>query len=141
MTDAARRTRGVAFAALLAALPVASAVAQAPVQPQFKGAISGYPQKVDFYYFVNPDCSLGGVPAVRLVNPPSQGKVVIAAGQDFPNYPNTNPRVACNAQRTAGTVVTYQSTAGYTGPDQFRLSTVYPSGEVRIRDYIVDVQR
>lgn len=49
----------------------------------------------------------------------------------FLNFPESNPRSACNRRRIPGTVATYIAQRGYAGPDSLSLEAIYPTGEMR----------
>src|SRR5581483_8819094 len=57
---------------------------------------------VAFLYALNPDCTVIGAPTVRVVEQPKSGKLEVANGTGFPNFPAANVRSKCNASRTDG---------------------------------------
>jgi hypothetical protein len=75
---------------------------------------SGRSVVLNFVHTINPDCSSGGEPDVRLVKAPEHGAVAIVSGEGFANYAKNNVRSKC------------------------RLSTASTSGEGRPRQGPID---
>jgi hypothetical protein len=89
---------------------------------------------------INPDCSSGGYPNVRIVTKPSNGELNVAKGDMFPSYPKNNPRSACNAKKVAATMLDYQPKAGFTGKDSFAVQVIFPSGKEEKFNYAITVK-
>jgi hypothetical protein len=76
---------------------------------------------------------------IRTVEEPTHGKLTIAKGAGFSNFPQDNPRQACNRRRSEGMLIYYRSEGGYLGPDSVTLDIIYPDGTSRQRHYAVAV--
>jgi hypothetical protein len=74
--------------------------------------------QIDFLYSINPDCSSIGVASVRTIEGPQHGKLTIGKGSGFTNFPQENPRQACNRRRTEGMLMYYQPGAEYLVPSR-----------------------
>lgn len=110
-----------------------------PHGPLQRGAVSGRKQRVQDYFAVRPDCTNVGFPVTVLKKRPVHGTVRIANGEVFPNYPADNPRHACNVKKIPAVQIFYTSLNGYTGPDVFDVTTVYPDGGIRKDTIKIDV--
>jgi len=97
------------------------------------------PLQVDFLYSINPDCSSVGVAGVRTIEEPKHGKLTIAKGSGFSNFPQDNPRQACNRGRSEGMLMYYRPEAGYLGPDSLTIDVIYGDGASRKRHYAIAV--
>jgi hypothetical protein len=102
--------------------------------------IAGKPFKLFSAVSTNPDCSAAGDIVIRVVSPPSNGRVSIARGGVFPSFPPSNVRSECNRRRVPGTIAIYTAQRGYTGPDSVSLEVIYPSGHVRQGSYSLMVR-
>ncbi len=96
-----------------------------------RGAISGTIQRTDFFYSVNPDCTLEGLPIVKLKQAPDHGTVAIEQGTDYPQFSPGNQRYECNKSKSPGIIVSYTSKPGFKGQDAFVLEALYPHGRLR----------
>ena len=103
-------------------------------------AVADQPLRVAFLYDLNPDCSLIGVPTVRILEPPKSGQVTVEKGAGFPAFPAKNLRSKCNADRTDGAVMTYVPNSGYKGTDSVVADIIYPDGSAKKRRYAIDVR-
>jgi hypothetical protein len=97
--------------------------------------IAGKPFKLVGASASNPDCSSAGDVVIRVVSPPSNGRVSIARGGVFPSFPPSDVRSDCNRRRVPGTIATYTAQRGYTGPDSVTLEAIFPSGHLRQASY------
>lgn len=120
--------------------PANNSSAPPPVQEKTLFAVVDQQLQVDFLYDLNPDCSPIGVPAVRIVGPPKNGRLVIENGPGFPKFGETNPRFKCNDQRVGGSVVSYISNPGFVGVESITLEITYPEGRSRQRRYAIEVK-
>jgi hypothetical protein len=110
-----------------------------PHAPLARGAVSGTEQHVEFFYGVHPDCTDMGYPVVRIAIAPAHGSVRIENGTDYTNFPASNQRYSCNLKKSLGTLVYYTSEKGYTGPDTFDISIIFPDGTTRVNRYNMTV--
>nr|WP_316204160.1 hypothetical protein [Bradyrhizobium sp. SZCCHNS3051] len=134
---------GMAVAALLAAATAASAQAQTPapapgpaqttVERNAKG-VAGKPIQVGIYLNVQPDCSSGPLPAIRLVSPPGNGTVTIKRGKvSATNYKQ------CLALEVPGFIAFYQSKADFAGTDTVTLEVKFPQGRTEVQRIMINV--
>ncbi|MGJ4954650.1 hypothetical protein ACQR1H_03335 [Bradyrhizobium sp. HKCCYLRH2015] len=137
---------GIAVAALLAATTAASAQAQTPapgaaapapaqttVERNAKG-VAGKPIQVGIYLNVQPDCSSGPLPAIRLVTPPGNGTVTIKRGKvSATNYKQ------CLALEVPGFIAFYQSKADFAGTDTVTLEVKFPQGRTEVQRIMINV--
>lgn len=101
---------------------------------------SGINQQIDFFADVNPDCSSGGIPIVRLIDGPGRGVVTTDKGRDFKPFPQGNVRHVCNRKRVAGTKLFYKSEAGFVGMDRVRVLVLSGTGAGREATYRIQVR-
>jgi hypothetical protein len=112
----------------------ASLLCAAPAQAQFfpnqasRLAASGSPVRLDFVYSTNPDCTAAGMPEIRIIQQPQNGRVEITKTADFPNFPASNIRSECNRRRVPGVLVRYISERGFVGADSVTIEGLFPSG-------------
>ena len=111
-----------------------------PIVDVTRVAVADQMLRVAFLYYLNPDCSGIGVPAVRIMEQPKSGKVSVENGNGFPAFPANNSRYKCNDNRTEGTVISYNPNSGYTGPDSVIVEIIYPDGNAIKRRYVIDVR-
>jgi hypothetical protein len=104
-----------------------------------RGAISGIPQHVGFYYSVNPDCSSGGLVQTQLKSPPTHGSVAFIKADGYTNFPSTSSGHECNSKKSPGVEVVYTSTKDFVGTDQFTVQGIGPKGKYMETDYTVKV--
>jgi hypothetical protein len=122
--------------------PAAFAQAQPEIQPQpqpqtvdrnAKGATAKSIQ-VGVYLNVQPDCTSGTLPAIRLVEPPANGTVSIKRGKvTATNYKQ------CLALEVPAFIAFYQSKADFVGTDVVTIEIKYPQGRTEVQRIKVDV--
>ena len=105
-----------------------------------KTAASGHRMVLSMFSSLNPDCTPIGPVEGHVETRPSHGSVTVEAGSGFTNYRPNDPPFACNHQRTPGTVATYESAPGYTGPDTTSIFINYPSGRSQTVNYFILVK-
>jgi hypothetical protein len=88
-------------------------------------------RKVAQYYSIHEDCSSMGSAVARIINQPLHGTVSIREGREFPNFPQSNPRSACNKETVPATLVYYRPGPGYVGTDSFDVDAILASGADR----------
>jgi hypothetical protein len=114
--------------ALVASLLLSVGAAQAKV------VVSGKPLIVYWTAATNPDCTSAGNVEIRVTEGPEHGRLTIRRAGVFPNFPESNPRSACNRRRVPGVEVIYTSQRGYVGSDNIVLEAFFPQGRgVRVR--------
>jgi hypothetical protein len=104
-----------------------------------RGAISGMPQHVGFYYSVNPDCSSDGLVQTQLKSPPTHGSVAFAKADGYTSFPSSSPSHECNSKKSPGVEVVYTSAKDFVGTDQFTVQGIGPHGKYMETDYTVRV--
>jgi hypothetical protein len=97
---------------------------------------SGRPSMFEFVTSLNPDCSLLGLPTVRVTADPSHGSLKLVPGKGYSQFRPDNQRYQCNRHRVPGIQIFYTSRQGYIGDDRFELSVITFDG----REYIYKVQ-
>jgi hypothetical protein len=108
-------------------------------RPVARGAISGVPQHVGFYYSVNPDCSSDGLVQMQLKASPAHGSVAFAKADGFTNFPASSAGHECNSKKSPGVEILYTSAKDFAGTDQFTVQGVGPHGKYMETTYTVTV--
>lgn len=118
--------------------PAAAPAASGPLEIK-RAAVVDQPLQLDFLYAINPDCSSIGVARIRTIEEPKHGKMAIEQTTGFSNFPQDNPRFACNRRRSEGMLMSYRPEPGYLGPDTVIVEVVYGDGTSRQRRYAITV--
>lgn len=100
----------------------------------------GQTRVLDRLISINEDCTSTGEIVARLTQPPHNGSVQFKPTTDYPNFPKTNPRSACNRQKVAAIQVAYTPKPGFTGDDSFGIDIIFPNGVARQSIYPVNVR-
>ena len=131
---------GVAVFSTIAAVPVdavtTTALAQAETRTVDRSAKgpSAKSIQVGVYLNVQPDCTSGTLPAIRLVDPPANGTVSIKRGKvTATNYKQ------CLALEVPAFIAFYQSKADFVGTDVVTLEIKYPQGRTEVQHIKIDV--
>ena len=125
---------GTGVAILLSAGSVA-ALAQEPttVERSAKGATAKIIE-VGVYLNVKPDCTTGTLPAIRLVEAPANGTVIIKQAKvRATNYKQ------CLALEVPGFIAFYQSKPGFVGTDMTIIEVKYPQGRTELQRITINV--
>jgi hypothetical protein len=97
----------------------------------------GQPAKdiqVGVYLNVQPDCTSGTLPAIRLVGPPANGAVNIKRGKvSATNYKQ------CLALEVPGFIAFYRSRPDFFGTDILTIEVRYPGGRTEVQRISVTV--
>jgi hypothetical protein len=96
--------------------------------------------RLDFIYALNPDCSSVGLPSVRVVEQPQNGKVTVENGTGFSNFPPENQRYECNKRKSEGIAVVYRPNPGFAGADSVTIDIIFPTGFESKRHFSLDVK-
>lgn len=132
-----RRAIGGAFAAAALLLTGSGAPASAQDAQTVERTAKGPPAKpirVGVYLNVQPDCSSGTLPTIRLLNPPANGTVDVKRGKvTATNYKQ------CLALEVPGYVAFYRSKPDFTGVDIVTLEVKYPNGRTEVQKISVTV--
>lgn len=114
-----------------------AASAQTPTETTVERSIRALPNKdtrIGIYLNVQPDCSSGPLPTIRLVTPPGAGKVVVkSAKAKATNYK------ACLALEVPAYVAYYKSPPEFVGDDSLTIEVKYPSGRTEFQKITVKV--
>jgi hypothetical protein len=90
--------------------------------------------QVGVYLNVQPDCTSGTLPALRMVTPPTNGTVSIKRGKvSATNYKQ------CLALEVPGFIAFYQSKANFVGSDEVTIEVKYPAGRTEVQRIKIDV--
>ena len=130
--------------ALSAAVCVAGAVAMAALLgPAFAEsrtteksarAQSGKDVRIGVYINVQPDCTSGPLPAIKLSEAPANGTVAVRkATVSATNYKK------CLALQVPAFVAIYRSRANFSGMDSLELEVRYPNGLMEIQKFQITV--
>jgi hypothetical protein len=104
-----------------------------------KTVASGGVLKLGHYTSVNPDCSLLGMPVVRVSVAPMHGVVRTMKTSDFSHFAAA-AFDRCNTRRVAGVSVEYRPERGFAGTDTFSLDIIYASGRERAESFAITVK-
>jgi hypothetical protein len=118
---------------LLAVTPVC-AWAQAQTVERSVKAQPDKDVRVGIYVNVQPDCTSGPLPTIRLSDPPSNGRVVVKRA----NVGATNYK-QCLSLQVPGLVAFYRSKPGFSGTDTLSLEVKLPDGKTQIQRITVTV--
>jgi hypothetical protein len=90
--------------------------------------------QIGVYLNVQPDCTSGPLPAIRLVSPPVSGTVIVKnAKMKATNYK------ACLALEVPAYVAFYKSPADFLGNDMLTIEVKFPGGRTEIQKITVNV--
>jgi hypothetical protein len=90
--------------------------------------------QVGVYLNVQPDCTSGTLPALRLIAPPSNGTLSIKRGKvSATNYKQ------CLALEVPGFIAFYQSKPDFVGSDEVTIEVKYPAGRTEVQHIKIDV--
>jgi hypothetical protein len=133
-------------APVAAATPVVTRSGPAPAAPEAPSAVSvpavhsessaprtkertvasGERQRIDYYVYLNPDCTAVGYDTVRIIKPPTHGELTTELGVGYTNYSKENQRYQCNLRQSPMINVYYKSTFGYLGADSTLIEVTDP---------------
>jgi hypothetical protein len=82
---------------------------------------SGKQTNVTAFNQVNPDCSAGRLPNIKIVSGPAHGKLVLSRQQLNPKFNSGDLRHKCNSRKLPVTVLLYTSDKGFSGLDKIRV--------------------
>ena len=82
---------------------------------------SGKQTNVTAFNQVNPDCSAGQLPSIKIVSGPAHGKLVLSREQLNPKFNSGDERHKCNSRKLPMTVLLYTSDTGFSGLDRIKV--------------------
>ena len=116
---------------------IVTAAAQTPTERTVERSVKALPNKdtqIGVYLNVLPDCTSGQLPTIRLVTPPTAGKVVVkTAKAKATNYK------ACLALEVPAYVAFYKSPPEFSGDDVLTIEVKYAGGRTEIQKITVKV--
>ena len=116
---------------------VGTAAAQAPAETTVERSFKALPNKdtqIGVFLNVLPDCTSGPMPTIRLVSPPTAGKVVVkSAKMKATNYK------ACLALEVPAFVAFYKSPPEFLGDDVLTIEVKFMGGRTEIQKITVKV--
>jgi hypothetical protein len=89
---------------------------------------------------VNPDCSSGPLPDVRLALPAANGSVRMDQGTVAVNRPRTDPRSICNGKQVDALNVSYRANEGFVGVERLVLRADFHNGNMREFVVLIDIR-
>ncbi len=90
--------------------------------------------QVGVYLNVQPDCTSGTLPALRMITPPANGTLSIKRGKvTATNYKQ------CLALEVPGFIAFYQSKADFIGTDEVTIEVRYPQGRTETQHIKINV--
>lgn len=101
---------------------------------------TGQRERIGHSWHINPDCSVTGVPTVRVIDPPLHGKITLARVREVITDAKGRT-IRCNSLKLPVIAYFYQSTAGYVGSDRFVARVSFGNGDVTDRIQTIRVQK
>lgn len=102
-----------------------------------KSVTSGHRERVGRAWHINPDCSTAGAPTIRVVEPPTHGKLTLVAEKEALTGAKGG-FAKCNSTKQSMIDYYYQSSPGYSGSDTFTLRISFGNGTVK--DSVTGIQ-
>ena len=90
--------------------------------------------RLGVYINVQPDCTSGALPVIRLLTPPAHGKVTVKKGKV-----NATNFKQCLALEVPGYVAFYRSLPNFAGTDKLTMEVKYPGGRTEVQNVTVSV--
>jgi len=131
--------RGICLVSAIGLLmgSVGVATAQVPAETTVERSVKTLPNRdtqIGVYLNVLPDCTSGPLPTIRLVSPPTAGKVVVkTAKAKATNYK------ACLALEVPAYIAFYKSPPEFLGDDVMIIEVKYAGGRTEIKKITVKV--
>jgi hypothetical protein len=101
--------------------------------------LSGQIQRIDYFYYVNADCSSVDYTQIKIVKPPANGEITTEQGEQPIAFGKDNARAVCNGKLTPTIFVRYQSKPGYVGDDKATIEVIGPLGGDFVIEYELNV--
>jgi len=121
------------FGAVAAQAPQPPVPRETTVERQVQ-ALANRDTQIGLYLNVLPDCTSGPLPTIRLVSPPTAGKVVVkSAKAKATNYK------ACLALEVPAYVAFYKAPPEFLGDDALTIEVKYQGGRTEIQKITVKV--
>ena len=123
----------IVIAAIVVAL-TAPALGESRTSEKSARAQAGKDVRIGVYVNIRPDCTSGPLPAIRLSEPPANGKVTVRKG----NVSATNYK-QCLALQVPAFVAIYRSDNNFSGVDTLELEVKYPNGRLEVQKFRITV--
>jgi hypothetical protein len=104
-----------------------------------RGAVSGMPQHMGFFYAVNPDCTSSGLVHTSVKTAAQHGTVQFANMDGYSSFPRGSSSYECNKKKSPGVEVVYTADKDFSGTDQFIVIGIGPKGRYMETHYTVNV--
>ncbi|WP_245335056.1 hypothetical protein [Bradyrhizobium mercantei] len=121
------------FSAVAAQAPQQPVPLETTVESQVQ-ALANRDTQIGLYLNVQPDCTSGPLPTIRMVTPPAAGKVVVKSAK----VQTTNYK-ACLALEVPAYVAIYKSPPDFLGDDALTIEVKYRGGRTEIQKITVKV--
>ncbi len=114
--------------------PVAPQALQPPIRPGGVSQITdvtvapGGTTTIGFFFSLNADCSLAGLPEVRIEKPPAHGTTETLQRLDFPRFVQSAMPANCAPKKVPGVALDYTASGEYDGKDSLEFETITQAG-------------
>lgn len=126
-----------AIICLLGVLPALGILPAAAQTQTVERTAKGPPARdirVGVYLNVQPDCTSGLLPAIRLLAPPANGTLTVKRGKvTATNYKQ------CMALEVPGFIAFYRSKTDFSGTDVVTIEVKYPQGRTEVQRITIEV--
>ena len=112
----------------------AQSQAQAEVADRQVSASPGRDKRVGLYTNIQPDCTSGPLPNIRLLVAPAHGNVTVKRGR----LKGTNFK-QCPAIEVPALIASYRAAGAFTGSDEFELEITLQEGRKQLQRFHVNV--
>jgi hypothetical protein len=129
------RMRGRLVGAVMLVAVNSYVAAQAETVERTAQGETGKDIQIGVYVNVQPDCTSGPLPTMRLLEPPAHGKVTVKKG----NVSATNYK-QCLALSVPAYVAFYRSERNFLGSDSVLLEVRYPGGKQELHNIVITVR-
>jgi hypothetical protein len=93
-----------------------------------KVVLAGTKQRIGFFHFLNPDCSVRNDVNIRVTKEPEHGTIDTAIATDYARYRKENIRFKCNQHKIRGTEIKYKPAEKYVGNDEVEVTVIFGDG-------------
>jgi hypothetical protein len=97
---------------------------------------AGKQRTLDYFFFLNPDCTLPEGIDIAITKPPEYGSAVLETREGFPTYVKDNVRSKCNEKKMRVPVIIYKAPRN-AGTDMLEARVIDGGGYVWLRRYTI----